>query len=303
MYDLIRMELRHLRYFVRVAEELHFGRAATLLGISQPPLSQQIRALETELGVDLLERTSRRVALTDAGELFLVEARRTLAQAAHAIDVARRAQQGEVGELAIGFSTSVPFTAVVARALSAFREAYPAVRLNLAEMARGEQIEALAAERIDIGFIRGFDPPDFPLPVVVTMLMREPLLVAMRSDHRLATRERPPTVEDLEHEPFVLYQREFGAGFNEHLARLCAKAGFAPHVVQEALGLSTLLGLVAAGMGITVITRSLGALHLENIVFRPLDDPEAQSGLWLVHRDRLSMAARRFVDLVLAPVA
>ncbi len=299
----IAMELRHLRYFVRLAEELHFGRAADRLGISQPPLSQQIRALEGELGVALFERTSRRVALTEAGRLFLVEARRTLDQAAHAIDVARRAEAGEVGELGIGFSTSVPFTAVVARALSAFREAYPAVRLNLAEMPRGEQIEALTAGRIDIGFIRGFDLPAFAVPMVVTMLMKEPLLVAMRSDHWLAGRDRDPTVEDLEHEPFVLYQRDFGAGFNEHIARLCARAGFAPHVVQEAMGLSTLLGLVAAGMGITVITRSLGALHPDNIVFRPLADREALSSLWLIHRALLSTAAARFVDLVRAPAA
>jgi DNA-binding transcriptional LysR family regulator len=295
------MELRHLRYFVRVAEELHFGRAAERLGISQPPLSQQIRALEDELGVELFARTSRRVALTEAGRLFLAEARRTLTQAAHAIDVARRAQQGEVGELAIGFSTSVPFTAVVARALPAYRDAYPAVRLNLIEMPRGEQIEALTAARIDIGFIRGFDAPALPATMVVTKLMEEPLLVAMQGDHRLAGRVAAPRIEDLEDEPFVLYQRDFGAGFNEHLAQLCARAGFAPHVVQEALGLATLLGLVAAGMGITVITSSLGALHPENVVFRPLDDPDAVSSLWLIHRVKLSTAARRFVDLVAQP--
>jgi DNA-binding transcriptional LysR family regulator len=292
------MELRHLRYFVAVTEELHFGRAARRLGISQPPLSQQIKALEDELGVALFERTSRQVALTGPGRLFLAEARRTLAQAAHAIDIARRAQQGEVGELSIGFSSSVPFTPVVVDALSAFRESRPAVRLNLTEMPRGEQIEALAQERIDIGFIRGFETPSLSIPVNVRMLMTEPLLVAMRSDHPLAGQARLPTIEDLRDAPFVLYERTFGAGFNEHLTRLCARAGFAPRVVQEATGLSTLLGLVAAGMGITVITRSLGVLHPENIVFRTLDDPEALSKLWLLYRTRLSRAAQAFVDLI-----
>jgi len=208
--------------------------------------------------------------------------------------------------VSLAFSSSVPFTTVVARALSAFRESYPAVRLNLAEMTRGGQIAALAAGEIDMGFIRGFDPPMNPsLPagsMVSTMLMKEPLVVAMRSDHRLANRPQAPTIGDLEGEPFVLYQREFGAGFNEHLERLCARAGFAPHVVQEAMGVSTLLGLVVAGMGLTIITRSLGVLHPENVVFRPLDDPEALSSLWLIRRPRLSTAAERFVDLITASV-
>jgi DNA-binding transcriptional LysR family regulator len=295
------MELRHLRYFVRVADELHFGRAAERLGISQPPLSQQIKALELELGVELFERTSRRVILTAAGRLFLVEARKTLDHAAHAVDVARRAQHGELGELSIGFSTSVPFTTLVAEALSAFRETYPAVRLNLAELGRERQIEAIVEEELDIGFIRGFDPPLCPAAVEVTMLFREPLLVAMRSDNRLARQSRPVAVEDLKNEPFVLYQREFGAGFNEHLNRLCAKAGFTPYCVQEAVGLATLIGLVAAGMGITVITRSLAALQPANIVFRRLDNPEALSSLWLIHRNRLSTAARHFVDMIRIP--
>jgi DNA-binding transcriptional LysR family regulator len=292
------MELRHLRYFVALTEELHFGRAARRLGISQPPLSQQIKALEYELGVALFERTSRHVALTGAGRLFLIEARKTLAQAAHAIDIARRAQQGEVGELSIGFSSSVPFTPVVVEALSAFRELWPAVRLNLTEMPRGEQIEALAQERIDIGFIRGFETPSLSIPVTVRMLLTEPLLVAMRSDHPLAAQAGLPTIGDLRGAQFVLYRQAFGLGFNEHLTRLCARAGFAPRVVQEATGLSTLLGLVAAGMGITILTRSLGALHPENIVFRTLDDPEALSKLWLLYRSRLPTAAQAFVDLI-----
>lgn len=292
------MELRHLRYFIGVAEELHFGRAARRLGISQPPLSQQVKALEDELGVALFERTSRHVVLTGPGRLFLAEARKTLEQAAHAIDIARRAQQGEVGEVSIGFSASVPFTAVVVDALSAFRETRPAVRLNLTEMPRGDQIEALVQNRIDIGFVRGFEPPSVPIPISVRLLLTEPLLVAMRGDHPFAARTRAPTIEDLRDVPFVLYGQAFGAGFNEHLTQLCARAGFMPRIVQEATGLSTLLGLVAAGMGITVITRSLGVLHPENIVFRTLDDPEALSKLWLVHRCRLSTPSQAFVDLI-----
>ncbi|RVT91039.1 LysR substrate-binding domain-containing protein [Sphingomonas crocodyli] len=292
------MELRHLRYFVGVAEELHFGRAATRLGISQPPLSQQIRALEDELGVALFERTSRRVTLTEAGTLFLTEARRVLDQADHAIDVARRAQRGELGELSVGFSASVPFNAVVANALSSFREAFPAVRLNLAEMPRGEQLERLREERLDVGFIRGLGEPPITPMMVATPLFDEPLMLAMRSDHPLATRRRAPSIADLRDEAFVLYGSDHGAGFNEHLDELCAKAGFTPRVVQEAAGLTTLLGLVAVGMGITVITRSLAALHPDNIIFRELAGQQVLSSLWLVRRRNLSTAARRFVDLV-----
>jgi DNA-binding transcriptional LysR family regulator len=216
------------------------------------------------------------------------------------MDVARRAQRGELGELSVGFSSSVPFNAAVARALSSFRETYPAVRLNLAEMARGEQLEKLRDERIDVGFVRGLGPPPIARPLLATVLFTEPLMVAMRSDHALATRSKAPSIADLRDEAFVLYQSEYGAGFNEHLAQLCDKAGFAPRVVQETVGLTTLLGLVAVGMGITVITRSLAALHPDNIVFRQLDDPDAMSSLWMIRRERLSTAAGRFVDLVVA---
>ena len=297
------MELRHFRYFVHVAEELHFGRAALRLGISQPPLSQQIRLMEEEIGTPLFERTSRRVVLTEAGRLFLIEARRVLEQAGHAIDVARRVASGESGEVTVGFSSSVPFATVVAQSLSAFRGVYPGVRLNLSEMARGAQIAALAAERIDIGLIRGVEPPIIPPTMRATLLTTEPLLVAMRSDHRLALAPRDPTMGDLRHEGFVLYQPELGAGFNEHLARLCARAGFVPNVVQEVTGPATLLGLVAAGMGITILTRSLGALHPENMVSRPLDDAEALSRLWLIRRGRISEAASHFIDLLEAASA
>ena len=248
------MELRHLRYFVGVAEELHFGRAAQRLGISQPPLSQQIRALEDELGVALFERSSRRVALTAPGRLFLAEARRTLAQAAHAIQVARRAELGEIGELTVGFSTSAPFTTVVSQALFTFRQRYPGIRLLLNEMPRDAQIEALAARELDVAFIRGFDLPVLPPDIRALPLIEEPLLLAMRSGHPLADLDRPVRLADLAGESFVLFGRERGSGFNEHFGLLCRRAGFEPHIAQEASGLATLLGLVAAGFGITMIS-------------------------------------------------
>ncbi|WP_287810556.1 LysR family transcriptional regulator, partial [Pseudomonas sp.] len=148
------MELRHLRYFIAVAEELHFGRAAEVLGISQPPLSQQIQALEQEVGARLFERTNRRVALSEAGRLFLEEARLVLAQVDKAANVARRAQLGELGEMKIGFTSSAPFNSGIPKAIYAFRQAFPAVHLNLEEMSSKGVADALVDETIEVGLIR-----------------------------------------------------------------------------------------------------------------------------------------------------
>lgn len=293
------MELRHLRYFVGVAEELHFGRAAQRLGISQPPLSQQIRALEDELQVSLFERSSRRVALTPAGRLFLSEARRTLAQADHAVAVARRAALGEIGELRLGFSTSAPFTAIVSQALFSFRQRHPGIRLLLNEMPRDAQIEALVAGELDVGFIRGVGLPVLSADIRALPLIAEPLLVAMRAGHPLAELNRPLSIADLAGEPFVLFGRERGGGFNEHVALLCRRAGFEPHIAQQASGLATMLGLVAAGFGVTMVSASLGALHADNVVYRTLAEPDAISRMWLLQRDRPTIACQAFVTAVI----
>ena len=177
------MELRHLRYFIAVAEELHFGRAAQVLGISQPPLSQQIQALEEELGARLFERTNRRVALSEAGRLFLDEARQVLAQVDKAADVARRAQLGELGEMKIGFTSSAPFNSSIPQAIFAFRRAFPAVHLNLLEMSSRDVAEALVEESIEIGVMRPFPLAD---SLVAVELFREPLVAVIQAEHPLA---------------------------------------------------------------------------------------------------------------------
>jgi DNA-binding transcriptional LysR family regulator len=194
------MELRHLRYFVAVAEELHFGRAARRLGISQPPLSQQLRALEQALGAPLLERTSRRVRLTEAGQLFLIEARATLVQAERASDVVRRVSQGEAGELAIGFAPSAPLVTKVASALFRFREAYPSVELQLSELTRLEQVEMVANGQLDLGFIRGLEP-DGTEGLIVSPFLEEEMILALRRDHPLASHPGPLRIAMLAQEP------------------------------------------------------------------------------------------------------
>lgn len=291
------MDLRHLRYFLCVAEEMHFGRAAQRLGISQPPLSQQIRALEDELGVRLFDRTSRRVRLTEAGELFVPEARQTLMQAEHAIETARLARRGELGRLRVGFTSSGPFVPLIASALYRFRETHPEVALTLRELGRDEQIEELRRGGLDIALVRGVAPPE-PLPDVhVRCIIEEDMVVAMRAGHPLADRAADPSIADFAGVPMVLYAAPLGAGFNEHFFALCREAGFEPEIAHEASSFATLLGLVAAGFGATILARSLERLHLENVIYRRLDAPIA-SRLWLIHAAALSPTGRAFRDVI-----
>lgn len=197
------MELRHLRYFVAVAEELHFGRAAEHLGISQPPLSQQIQALEEEIGARLLERTNRRVELTEAGRLFLDECRQILAHVEKATQIARRAQQGEIGELNVGFTASAPFTSTIPRSILAFRQAHPDVHLSLREMSSRVVIEALLEETVQVGVIRPFPLPD---TITAVELFRDPLVAVLRADHPLAQgKDEGISIAALADELFVFF--------------------------------------------------------------------------------------------------
>ncbi|MHA6768466.1 LysR substrate-binding domain-containing protein [Sphingobium ummariense] len=293
------MDLRHLRYFLCVAEEMHFGRAAARLGISQPPLSQQIRALEEELGVRLFDRTSRRVRLTEAGRLFEPEARQTLAQAERAAETARRAQRGEVGRLGLGFTASGPFVAPIARALYRFRQSHPKVELILQEQPRDEQIENVRTGQLDIGIVRDFQRPVLPPQMTAQCLLRENVVLALRADHPLAQRPAPPGIADLAEEPLVIYGAPNGAGFTEHFFALCQQAGFAPRVAHEARSFATLLGLVAAGFGPTVIARSMARLQVDNVVYRSFTTP-VMTSLWLIGNDVLSPTAEAFLALLTA---
>lgn len=292
------MELRHLRYFVQVAEDLHFARAAMHLGISQPPLSQQIRALEEELGVRLLDRTSRSVALTPAGKLFLGEARATLAQADHAVSVARRAARGEVGELAIGFNASAPFIPRVAKAIHDFRQAFPEVRLTLSETGGPAQAQAVADRTLDLAFLRRSRRPELPETIAAALLLSERLVVAMRPDHPLAAREGL-WVRDLAGEPMLFYDQSRSGGFTGEFMALLGGAGIVPVVAQTVFEISTLFGLAAAGLGITVLAESLCALQSATLVYRPLLDAGATTGMWVLHRtDNLALPCRNFLRMI-----
>lgn len=291
------MELRHLRYFIAVAEELHFGRAAERLGISQPPLSQQIQALEEELGGRLFERNNRRVALTEVGRLFLGEARQVLEQADKALDLARRAQRGELGELRIGFTSSAPFTSSIPRSIFAFRQAYPDVHLQLQEMSSREVAEALLAERLQVGMIR---PLELPEGLQRRELFREPLVAVLRADHPLAAgSEAGISLVDLADEPFVFFPRAFGTGLYAQLLEMARRAGFTPRIAQEAGEAMTIIGLVAAGLGVSVLPASFRRMRIDGVVYRELLDHGATSAIWLVCRSgESSPTAQAFIDMV-----
>lgn len=291
------MELRHLRYFIAVAEELHFGRAAQVLGISQPPLSQQIQALEHEVGARLFERTNRRVELSEAGRLFLQEARLVLAQVDKAADVARRAQLGELGELKIGFTSSAPFNSSIPQAIFAFRQAFPAVHLNLQEMSSTEVAESLVDESIQVGLMRPLPLPD---SLSVVELMREPLVAVLNAGHPLVEgSERGLHLAQLAQEPFVFFPRTYGSGLYAQLLNLARDAGFSPHFAQEAGEAMTIIGLVAAGLGVSVLPASYQRIRIDGVVYRTLLDPEAVTAVWLVQRKGAQTPmAKAFVELL-----
>ncbi|WP_160119743.1 LysR substrate-binding domain-containing protein [Rhodovarius lipocyclicus] len=293
------MELRHLRYFVALAEELHFTRAAKRLGISQPPLSQQIRALEDELDTPLFERTRRRVALTEAGRMLLEEARATLAQAARAETVARRAGRGEIGELRVGLFASVPVLPVFQRTIIAFRQRLPSVTLTLEESPTRQQIEALRRRQLDAGFLRLPSAEALPADIAALEVAREELVVVMREDHPLAKRRGRLPVRALEGEPLIGFAPAIGTTLNDQLAALCNRAGFTPRIAQEARENSTLMGLVAAGLGIAVVPETLTRIQVGDVIRRRLDSPDATTATWLATpREHMTALAKVFLECV-----
>ncbi len=276
------MELRHLRYFIAVAEELHFTRAAERLHIGQPPLSQAIQALEADVGAQLFERTRRWVRLTEAGRLFLADAYRILALSEQATQTARRAQRGEAGELRIGFTFSTPLTPLFATVINRYRARFPAVSLTLHEMATLPQLGALAQRSLDLGFVRPLDSAT-PPAISLTPLRRDPLIAVLPAASPLAARP-VLALRELEHEPFVMYPHNAGTGIYPQIFRLCRAAGFVPRIGQVAGEASTIIGLVAAGCGVSVLPASFERIRMDGVAYRPLSDADASTTLLLAQR-------------------
>jgi DNA-binding transcriptional LysR family regulator len=276
------MELRHLRYFIAVAEELHFTRAAERLHIGQPPLSHAIQVLEADLGAQLFERTKRSVRLTQAGTLFLLDARRILSLSDQAAETARRAQRGEAGELRIGFTFSTPLTPLFATVINRYRARYPNVTLTLHEMATMRQTEALAQRTLDLGFVR---PPEGLVPdgLSLTALREDALMLVLPTSSPLC-RKKQVAMREVAALPFVMYPQNAGTGIYPQILRLCRAAGFAPRIGQQAGEASTIVGLVAAGCGVSVLPASFDRIRMDGACYRPIADKGATTTLLLAQR-------------------
>lgn len=260
------MEIRHLRYFVAVAEERNFSRAAERLHMAQPPLSAQIRQLEDEIGVRLLARTTRSVELTPAGGVFLEQARLLLERAETAAEHARRAARGEMGRLRLGFTGSATYELLPALT-RAFRERHPDVVLELTgEMLTPAQVEGLLAGRLDVGFLR---PPVHAAGLEVHVVRREPLIAVLPAQHRLAEHRRVRLAE-LAGEPFVTYPSQWRSVVYDAVVEACRASGFAPSVKLEVRETATLVSFVAAGLGVALVPASVRHLEVTGAVTRPL---------------------------------
>ncbi len=285
------MELRHLRYFVAVAEELSFTAAARRLNISQPPLSQQIRDLEAELGTPLFERSSRRVELTAAGVGFLEHARAMLAEAEHAIEDARAVGAGRVGMVRIGCTGSV-LLGPLAGLIAAFTKANPGIAVRLREMGPLEQVASVQAGRIDVSFLR--HPPPEP-GVEVEIGWREAVGVCLPAGHRLAKAPRLDLSALADQDMISLRLRD--SRFSQRLRDACIVAGFTPRILHEVVESYSLTSLVAAGLGVALVPESVRRMARTDIVYRPLTPPVPDADVWMLYRPERTAALERMLEL------
>jgi DNA-binding transcriptional LysR family regulator len=299
------MELRHLRYFIAIAEEGHISRAAERLGIQQPPLSQQLKAMERELDVQLFRRKARGVEMTDAGRALLDDARVMLSHLDRAVETTRRAARGELGRLCLGVTSTTPFHPLVPRAIRAFREACPMVALTVEECLSNESIERLQNESMDAAFIRTSLPGSSKLAVAA--LLEEPMVVALPAAHPLAQEKREAVIamKRLADEVFILYGPP-GTGMYDAIIAACQSAGFNPRLgnlgasTQQAPRIGSTLSLVAAGLGVTCVPSSLQRMNLEGVVYRrirPAEQPKTVLNL-ATRRGDPSAVVMQFANIV-----
>lgn len=286
-------ELRHFRYFIAVAEQLHFGRAAAVLHITQPPLSRAIQELEEMVGTTLLARTKRRVELTQEGAWFLDEARRLVSQVDALVQEAGRMGSGETGTLRIGFVSLADY-GVLPPLLRAFKASRPGVTLLLRETLSPDQAAALAVADLDLGLL--LPPVAGDLDHIV--VQRERFFAALPARHKLARAGRRVAVADLAHEPFIMVPRAIAPALHDGILSLATAAGFSPRVAQEAIQMQTVVSLVSSGMGVALVPASVGNLGRRGVVYRGLRDAHATLDVWLAwRRGILSAAGREFVSL------
>jgi DNA-binding transcriptional LysR family regulator len=290
-------DLRQLRHFVAVAEQLHFGRAAAALHISQPPLSRSIRDLEVRVGATLLARTRRRVALTPEGARFLEEARRLLAQLERAVQEIGSMAAGDGGRLRLGFVSLADY-GVLPGLLKAYKSVRPGVELALREMLSPDQAAALAAGELDFGLLL---PPVAGADLEHIVVQRERFVAALPARHRLARVRGRLAVRELASEAFVMVPRAIAPGLHDIIAALTARAGFAPRLAQEAIQMQTVVSLVSSGLGVALVPASVANLGRRGVAYRELADAHPRLDLWLAWRRGTAgatagVAAREFVQ-------
>ncbi|GJD51540.1 Hca operon transcriptional activator HcaR [Methylobacterium crusticola] len=293
------MELRHLRYFLAVAEELHFTRAAARLGIAQPPLSQQIQQLEREVGAPLFQRSARSVSLTEAGQRLARDAREILAMTETALVSARRAARGEIGSIRIGFTASASFNPFVTGTIRDYRAASPDVEVNLLEDNTANLLELFRLRRLDVAFLRPAEGETGHL--TRHLLFREPMVVALPAGHRLAGPEAALPLAALAGETFILYPRRNGRGLYDSIVGACRDAGFSPVVGQEAPQMASTVNLIAAGIGISIVPASMSHIRTQGVTYRPIAGGGPFAEMSLVSRPAEARAVvEAFVALVTA---
>jgi DNA-binding transcriptional LysR family regulator len=281
------MEFRHLRYFLVLAEELHFGRAARRLAISQPPLSLNIQQLEASVGARLFERDSRGVRLTAAGRAFRESATALLAQAESARLLARDIEAGAIGRLRVGFVGSMLYRGLPEH-LQAFRERYPGMQVALTELNSQEQIDSLLHGELDAGFIHTGRVPD---ELTARLIHREPFVCCVPMAHPLAALPKVP-LADLRDEPFVLFSRKASPDYYSRIVDLCASHGFYPRVLHEVRHWLSVVSLVSQGMGIALVPAAMARSGLAGATFVPLAEAQTQSEVYCVWKAGLDHPAR-----------
>ena len=289
------MELRHLRYFVAVAEELSFTKAAKKLRLAQPSLTRQVRNLEDEIGVRLLERANNRVALTEEGRLFLFDAKKLLAMCAETVAAVQRMNRGESSQLNIGYIAHIHYGLLPAT-LGAFRKLYPRVALNLFDMTSAEQFEALAGHKIDLGFI-GLRPALSGHDLLSEGVAHDPILVALPTRHPLAKKAKLK-LADLAAQFFIGMSAKTHPGAREWLLETCAGAGFAGKILQEADAEPTAIRFVADGLGVAFMPEQITGLPHEGVVFRPLSPPLRRESTIAWRADNPSKPLQDYIQIV-----
>ncbi|MGA2176661.1 MAG: LysR substrate-binding domain-containing protein [Verrucomicrobiota bacterium] len=289
------MELRHLRYFVAVAEDLNFTKAAAKLHLAQPSLTRQIHNLEEEIGVRLLDRSKSQVALTEEGRSFLVDARRVLALAAESVVSVQRLSRGETGQLNIAYSSNFNFE-LLPKTLGAFRQAFPHLALNLFDLPPAEQFRALEARKIDLGFV-GLGPPASAKGLQWESIARHRTVVVLPVKHRLA-RKRRVNLGELKTMFFMGMSEKTHPGFREWLCQTCQRAGFTPRILQDAELEPALMTFVAEGLGVTLAREDIKTLPHPGVAIRPLTPPMRTDYYIAWNRDNDSRALQHYIEII-----